>query len=129
MRLVSTVDFEEVSKHEFAMLMKIASGEKENKPLTVANLAKELNVSPPAISRMLKNMAVKGLVVKKIDKACLRNVNIFLTDRGKEIIEKNIEICREKISSIIKIFDRDEIDMLLKIQDKFIDYMKDKKQL
>ena len=57
-----------------------------------------------SLTRMLKNMEIKGLIYKKQDEKDRRSVRIFLTEEGirrKEISRKTIRGFNERLRKII----------------------------
>lgn len=78
-------------------------------------IAPLLGMEPGSLTRLLKSLEEKKLIVKKNDKNDLRQVNIFLTKKGedKQGIAKNTvkrfnDIVRNKIS-------QDELDQFLDV--------------
>lgn len=123
-RWASSISFEGVSKSELALLAAISDMEARNLRTTVALIAKELSISPPAVSRMLKKLEINGIVTKKVDLKCLRNVNIFLTDKGRKILDENIGRCRKRVDKLMSIYTREEIEALDRIGEKFMAFVK-----
>ena len=69
-----------------------------------ADLANMLDVSPPAISRMLQSMERKELIRKKPDPKNRRNTFIHLTDKGESLrqeAEKGLSDVMEKMKNRI----------------------------
>lgn len=57
---------------------------------SVSEIAKLLQVSPPAISRTLKKLREKHFVDSSIDETDRRNTYIVITKEGKAALHKNI---------------------------------------
>ena len=58
------------------------------KGITVSSLAGFMKVSPPAISRMVKNLEEKGFLTRTIDPADRRNTLILITPKGECIVDE-----------------------------------------
>jgi DNA-binding MarR family transcriptional regulator len=48
----------------------------------VSEIGNKLEISAPAVSRMLKSLEAKGLIRREIDSENRRNTFVFLTDKG-----------------------------------------------
>lgn len=53
--------------------------------LSQSVMATNLNLSPPTINKMAKSLAAKGFVMLKRSDSDTRIVNVFLTEKGKNI--------------------------------------------
>ncbi len=81
-------------------------------------IAPLLGMEPSSLTRVLKNLEEKKLILKKADKNDLRQVNVFLTKKGEEkkevarrtvkkfndIVRKNLS--EEEIESFLKTLNR-----------------------
>lgn len=74
--------FDDLSRREFMTLEVLRHHQGEN-GLSVSELAEELRVSSPAVSRMLRTLENKGFVERKVDGADRRNTWVYLTENGK----------------------------------------------
>lgn len=90
----------ECSKGEFIIMLTILNypeAELQEK-LKIKKLSEILNVSVPAISKMLKGMETKGLVKRKVDLLCRRNTNVELTNKGEKVFNDNLN----RINSVLE---------------------------
>lgn len=77
-----------MSKSEYILLRKINNHQMQNHRLTLSQIAQELKLSSPAISRTVKNVEAKQWVVREIDEDDRRNSFIELTALGSSEINK-----------------------------------------
>lgn len=77
-----------MSKSEYVLLRKINNCQMQNHRLTLSQIAQELKLSSPAISRTVKNVEAKQWIVREIDEDDRRNSFIELTALGSEEITK-----------------------------------------
>jgi DNA-binding MarR family transcriptional regulator len=107
--------FTECSKAEYTALscmyehMNVCGVNKIN----VKEIAKESNVSMPAISRLLKNLESKKFVKRSIDCICRRNIDVKLTEKGIKVVEEtNIKLKDFFESAFVKLSEEDQQNIL-----------------
>ena len=86
------------SKSEYVVLSKIDEYIEANKVdcINVTKLSELLNVSTPAISRVLKSLESKKYIIRDIDIFCRRNTLVRLTSTGN----KELKECNDKLNSV-----------------------------
>jgi DNA-binding MarR family transcriptional regulator len=86
------------SKAEYVVLSKIDEYIEINKVdyINVTKLSELLNVSTPAISRVLKSLESKKYIIRDIDVFCRRNTLVRLTSIGN----KELKDCNDKLKSV-----------------------------
>ena len=79
------------SQVEYIVLLKIEEYLEENKTnfVNVTKLSELLNVSTPAVSRVLKSLESKKYIARNIDVFCRRNTKIKITELGKTGIQES----------------------------------------
>lgn len=75
-----------ISHSEFCLLNIIMDGKDG---ITVSEIAAELDVTPPAVSRSLKSLESRGLVIRETDLLNRRNTMVRLTESGLDFLEKS----------------------------------------
>lgn len=115
-----TAIFADMSPAEFILIASFTAYEKENegKHITVNELASNINVSVPAVSRTLKNLEERHLIQRITNQDCRRNTFVVISEKGKKLFESN----KEKITCILdKAMDAltlDEIQAAINFQQK-----------
>lgn len=69
--------------------------------LSQTTLATNLNLSPPTINKMAKSLEAKGFITLKRSDSDTRIVNVYLTEKGKDIrseIEQSWSVLEEEIT-------------------------------
>lgn len=88
-----------ISQMEFLALYIISSRgeplESDNRCMHVSAIASILNVSTPAVSRLIKGLEEKGLAERTTDKNDRRNTYVCLTEPGRTVLENDIKVVRE----------------------------------
>ncbi|WP_099188264.1 MarR family winged helix-turn-helix transcriptional regulator [Tepidibacter mesophilus] len=89
---------------------------------TFSQLAHALNVSKPSVTAMIKRLTDKGYVKKLNSEQDKREFHIYLTDRGKEILDAELEIYKSFADKISECLSEDEMklfsSLVLKITSK-----------
>lgn len=87
-----------ISHSEFCLLNIIdeSSGNKDG--ITVSAIAAELDVTPPAVSRSLKSLESRGLVVRETNLLNRRNTMVRLTESGRDFLDRS----RTQMDAVMK---------------------------
>lgn len=75
-----------ISHSEFCLLNIIMDGKDG---ITVSEIAAELDVTPPAVSRSLRSLESRGLVSRETNLLNRRNTMVKLTENGRIFLEKS----------------------------------------
>ena len=75
-----------ISHSEFCLLNIIMDGKDG---ITVSEIASELDVTPPAVSRSLRSLESRGLVSRETNLLNRRNTMVKLTENGRSFLEKS----------------------------------------
>jgi DNA-binding MarR family transcriptional regulator len=96
----------------------------QNKKLSQKDLANKLNVTPASVSVIVHQMELEGLLVRIPDERDGRQVNLFLTEKGQNLVPrvKNswAEI-QEKITSGLHESEKETLLHLLQKVEKNLD--------
>lgn len=85
-KVTEKIDFSGVSRGEFLILIHMKEKNNQGEVVTTRSLADMLQVTSPAVSRMVGQMAKDGLVEKKVMPEDRRNNCLFVTEEGKEVL-------------------------------------------
>ena len=106
---------EGVTPAEFSLLYCAAESAQ---PVSVAQAAKQLGVSMPAVSRALKTLEGAQLIGRRTDEADRRSVLIELTDEGRELVKRNLSRITSAADRIIGRFSDEELSTMVRLQEK-----------
>lgn len=98
-QLLDSIPLQSGLSHSEFCVMNII-GERDG--ITVSEIAAELGVSPPAVSRSLKLMEKRTLITRETNINNRRNTIVRLTDNGKtalEVTRKQFDVIAEFISA------------------------------
>lgn len=87
---------------------------------TVGQIAKRLGVAPATASVSIKRMEKSGFIKRKADEKDARTVKIFLTEKGRAIMENIHNKMNEQEKRITDGLDEEEVNQLSDILDKVI---------
>ncbi|PZK04418.1 HxlR family transcriptional regulator [Staphylococcus aureus] len=90
-------------------------------------LSEMLNVSKPAITKSIKKLLAKGLVVESHNEFNKREVNYSLTQEGKKLSYIHDELHEEavkKYEEVLKVFDNDEMAVIVEFLNRSIEELK-----
>lgn len=127
-RLDMILQFGNVSKVEFGILKLMQCTKPESKGkkgIYVSEIAKELHVSTPAVSRMLGNMERKGLISRNVDEDSRRNTFVCLTKRGKEEIARTEQLMDKKFKGLICRMGQADMEQFIVLGNKMIKIMEE----
>lgn len=110
----------ELSPAEFALLDTTLKYEEENngRHITVNEISTDMGVSVPAVSRSLKSLEVRGIVSRVTDKNCRRNTFVIITEDGRNVFDKNMEVLGRFIKKVITSFTDEEIEQMTRFSKK-----------
>ncbi|MCT4507341.1 MAG: MarR family transcriptional regulator [Tepidibacter sp.] len=87
---------------------------------TFSQLAQALNVSKPSVTAMIKRLTDQGYVKKMKSEHDKREFHIYLTDRGKEILNAELEVYKHFTEKISKHLSEEEVELFSKLVSKII---------
>ena len=114
---------EEISRNDFATLMCIehVGNKSESFAVSISTLAKALMVSTPAVSRTIRGLEERGLVLREIDTKDRRNTFVKITDRGKNILRLSEQKMNDFTSTVMKNMKQEDMERLLEYLEQFLD--------
>ncbi len=107
---------EDMSESEMIMLEVIGQYEdkqQEKRGIYVSDLAQLLRVSTPAVSRMLRFLEERRLIVRVVDEQNRRNICVNLTESGRLNREQSLKRRREFLDRVAKRMGKEEMERML----------------
>lgn len=106
-----SVIFSKMSPAEFTLIASFKTYEKDNdgKHITVNELASNVNVSVPAVSKSLRNLEERGLIQRVTNQDCRRNTFVVISEKGEKLYEYNKEKITQVLDKLMDTFSLDEI--------------------
>ncbi|WPX08665.1 MarR family winged helix-turn-helix transcriptional regulator [Anaerocellum danielii] len=89
-----------------------------SQPMTMKDIASELGISPSTLTGIVDKLVEKGIVKREPDPQDRRKIQVFLTEEGKNIVEKVNEFRTRVLEPILKNLSPEEINLLKKIIQK-----------
>lgn len=112
--------FENLSQQEFMILQMIEHQKKEDKRgICVSRLAKQMRISPPAVSRKLKEMEDRNLVIRTVDREDRRNTYINLTEHGEQIRTDACHIMDSLFIRVIHNMGQENVEQMIQLWNQF----------
>lgn len=87
---------------------------------TVAALARECDMDPGAMTRMLDRLEQKHLLVRSRSEADRRVVHLALTDKGREAAAAIPPVIRDELSRHLQDFSRSETELLVSMLNRML---------
>lgn len=109
-----------ISKGEYVVMLNIEEYIEENNVdyINVTKLAELVNVSVPAISRVLKSLESKKYIARDIDLLCRRNTRVKLTLKGKNTLKESNDILNEVFKEYTSELTKEEQDIFVRLVEK-----------
>jgi len=95
----------QMTASQFHTLRRIAEGN-----ASVSDLADCMHLNRSNISRSVDDLVNSGLVERKQDLKDRRNINLFLTDRGKELIHSFLESSGKKMVDKFSLLSENDLE-------------------
>ena len=90
------------------------------KNMNSKSIANKMRLSPSRVSRIIDNMVINGYLSRKNAKEDRRNININLTKKGDNLVEKVVDFREECETIIIKSLTKKESEVIKSILNKII---------
>jgi DNA-binding MarR family transcriptional regulator len=91
---------------------------RQNSGCMQADIAKSMQVTPSAVTQSTKKLESMGLIEKKTDKDNLRVKKMYITDNGKETLQRGTQIFDEVDTLMFNGFSEDDITSLCELLDR-----------
>lgn len=79
---------------------------------TMKDLADNFGITPPSATAMIEPLVANRFLVRDNDAHDRRIVRLSITDKGKKVLEKNIQIARAGMRDILSKMEEEEFDNL-----------------
>jgi DNA-binding MarR family transcriptional regulator len=104
-------DITQMEFHTLAAVMKIGK-EQGNEDVSVSAVGREINASMAMVSKRLRTLEEKELIVRVTDPKDRRNTYIHFTCKGKKKIEETQKIIEDFMETILDQVGREEVEQL-----------------
>lgn len=92
------------------------------KAVRMNKLSEYFKVSPAAISQMIGKLEKQGWLERFVGTEDRRNVNVQLTEKGKNILHKCEEKMSKRVRRLIDHIGEEDSDTLIRILEKLVDF-------
>ncbi len=110
---------------ELTSLLVIQKMSREGEEVNASSLGKRLNLSRPAISRMLHALRKKGYIEFFSGKKDHRYIFIALTEKGAENIRKEMQCCMALLQEVTLKMGKEDMEQFLHFFKKFFSILAD----
>lgn len=113
-----------ISHGEFVVLERIHTSSRQYGDLygaQVSDLVRELEISPPALSRTLRFLEGKRLVMREADRRNRRNTCVCLTAYGEQIRKEGHERLMEFVRGSVEQMGQEEVRELIRLWNRLAD--------
>ena len=123
--LVATQPVRELSQGENCVLIYLDS---RTEDVTAVEIADRVSLTRPRITQIVSDLESRGLVSRTKDIEDRRKVNIRITDKGRELVQKQRDAAVENFASFLDKLD-DDADAFIRILHKTIEYFEEKYEI
>ena len=120
--LVATQLVRELTQGENCVLIFLDS---RSEDATAVEIADQVSLTRPRITQIVSDLESRGLVSRTKDIEDRRKVNIRITDKGRELVQKQRDAAVENFASFLDKLD-DDADAFIRILHKTIEYFEEK---
>ena len=119
----------ELPPGELALMITLAKWTNPGRQIRPSELGKEMRLSRPAVSRMLKSLKEKGYLEMSIQADDHRYVRVALTDKGRASLDHALFQCTGILSRVISRMGCEDLQRMLYYNDMFLSYLTEELQL
>lgn len=112
-----------LSLTQFHLIELIANNDKVNNKF----LADKLNVSNPAVTKSMKKLLSKNLVIEQTNNENKREIHYKLTKKGEQFSYIHDTLHKQAVKryeEVLKVFDEDELEVIIKFLNRSIQALK-----
>ena len=122
------IEMEGLTQGEFFGLSMLREHLREHpEGMHVRELADKARVSPPRVSRMLRDMEEKGLIERRIDRNDRRNTYTVLTEQGEEAWQRTAERLSAFLDRVLDRMGPDNVRTMIDLWNQFSDLLEDER--
>lgn len=108
-------------KDEITLSQLLIMRQIDNGIITVRDIAKELDITPAAISKLVEHLVRDGLVSKHQSEEDRRVSYLALTAKGQEIYDNNTIVRHNIFENILSCFNDHELNTFLDLINRIVD--------
>ncbi len=94
--------------------------------MKVSEISKQLHVTSPTITQLLKGLEMNGLIERSIDPTDRRSVGIKLTEKGEMVTRKAADAFASSLHGLIEYLGEEQSDQLAELLFKVSHYYNEK---
>lgn len=117
--------FMEMGKSEFIMLDMIQRWAKDSEGIYVSEIARELRVSTPAVSKMLKGLEEKEYIERKTDQKDRRNTIVLLTEEGEKVRKRVLNEMEAFLQQVIERMGEENTKELVRLLELYTEVIRE----
>jgi DNA-binding MarR family transcriptional regulator len=112
---------------EIKVLFCIKKGMRSDSPeIKVSEISKQLHVTSPMITQVLKGLEVSGLIKRNSDPMDRRAVGITLTEKGEMVTQQAAEVFTNSLNGLIEYLGEEQSNQLAELLFKASHYYSEK---
>ncbi|MGI6176657.1 MAG: MarR family winged helix-turn-helix transcriptional regulator [Christensenellales bacterium] len=82
-----------------------------------SELGQKMNVSTPRVTAILNELEARGLITRSISPEDRRNINVMLSDKGRQVVEERLSKQRKSIQLLVERLDEADVKAFLRVLD------------
>ena len=94
--------------------------------MKVSEISRQLQVTSPTITQLLKGLEVNGLIERHIDNIDRRSVGIRLTPKGEAVAQQAMDTLLESMNGLIEYLGEEQSNQLAELLSKVLHYFSER---
>lgn len=108
---------------ELALLITLDKWMSDERSIRPSDLGKEMHLSRPAISRMLKSLKEKGFLELSSQTQDHRYVKVALTEEGRASLKEELRKCSDVLKRVVSRMGIEDLHRMLSYNEMFVGYL------
>jgi len=121
--LMQRVRTQECSNHDFNMMNgkgRLLSVLRQKDGLTQRELCEELDIRPSSVGELVRKLEASGLVMRQNNADDRRVMNVYLSESGREFVDKTSVVQTEMRANLFKDISEEEKEVFAQVLQKMI---------
>ncbi|WP_223066063.1 MarR family winged helix-turn-helix transcriptional regulator [Paenibacillus caui] len=102
-------------------------GAEQGEGLTISEISNLMEVTPPTVTQLIKNLEAEGLVERINDRKDRRVVRVLLTEQGKNLVQRAQANFVQRLKGLTNYLGEEQTEQLTTLLEKALKYLNQNK--